>query len=569
MQAAEVEWKFVPETLDAADLSALEGLFSDLQARDFTTVEDVMRWLTDESEVSARISAEKARRYIQKTCHTDDEAAKASYLSMEQDVMPRVKVLGDALDRKLLDSPLHEKLGAAFEVLIRKRRTARAIFREENTELSAEESTLQTRQQALMGALTVTFEGEEYTPQQIAPFLMDPDRERRRQAHDAVLASRRGTWDELNEIYDELIALRDKMARNADCADYTEFRFQQLMRFDYSPKECRQFHDAVEQVVVPAVGRLNEQRRTALSVDTLRPYDLEVDLESRDAFRPFSTDPELRDIVRRIFKTVDPRFADEFSLLEDHDLLDLMSRKGKAPGGYQYALEDVRLPFIFCNSVGTHNDVQTLLHEGGHAFHSILSRHHELVAYRHAPIEFAETASMSMELMGLEEVATVYGDEEAQRTRRTHLEGLLRILPWIASIDAFQHWVYGNPGHDRAARETAWLEVMDRFSPGPERGGIDSSGYEDARRNRWTAQGHLYGHPFYYIEYGIAQLAALQVWQAYRRDKTAAIEAYRAGLSLGGSRPLPELFAAAGVRFDLSAETLGSLVADIEAVMAQ
>jgi oligoendopeptidase F len=239
-----------------------------------------------------------------------------------------------------------------------------------------------------------------------------------------------------------------------------------------------------------------------------------------------------------------------------------MSRKGKAPGGYQYSLEDIGLPFIFCNSVGTHNDVQTLLHEGGHAFHSIAARDHELLSYRHAPIEFAETASMSMELMGLEELATVYGTEEANRTRRRHLEGLLRILPWIASIDAFQHWVYANPDHDQGERTSRWLEILDRFDPD-----LDYEGFEDGRANRWTSQGHLFSHPFYYIEYGIAQIAALQVWQAYRRDPSTAVAAYRAGLGLGGSRPLPELFAAAEVEFDVSAAMFTSLVADVEAVL--
>jgi oligoendopeptidase F len=264
-----------------------------------------------------------------------------------------------------------------------------------------------------------------------------------------------------------------------------------------------------------------------------------------------------------VFARVDPRFAAEFAVLHTNALLDLMSRKAKAPGGYQYTLEDVRLPFIFANSVGTHRDVQTLLHEGGHAFHAILSRDEPLLAYRDAPIEFAETASMSMELLGVEHLAAVYGEAEARRARTQHLESVLRTLAWVASIDAFQLWVYAHPAHDREARKQQWLTIRRRFAPD-----IDYAGIEDALAFQWVGQGHLFTSPLYYIEYGIAQMAALQIWQRYRHDPPAAIEAYRRGLSLGGSRPLPELFAAAGVRFDLSERTLASLVADVERVLA-
>lgn len=564
MQVTPPTWRFVPEDLDAGDLAQLEALFTDLDDRPIRTTAELSQWLEDESELQARISAEKARRYIQKTCYTDDETAKERFLAMQRDVMPQVEIRSNRLTTRFLECPLLDELPEfQFEVLIRNRRSAREIFREANTALQVEESEHQTRQQALMGSIVVEYEGEEYTPQQMAPFYLDQDRAVRQAAHTATVAARRPTWPKLQNLYDELIKLRQQMGRNADFDNYIPFRFKQLQRFDYTPKLCEEFHEAVEQAVVPAVGRLNERRRRALGVETLRPYDLEVDLEGRDPFRPFETEDQLTDLVQSIFGAVDPRFVDEFALLQQGDLLDLMSRKSKAPGGYQYALEDIRLPFIFCNSAGTHKDVQTLLHEGGHAFHSILSRDHALIAYRHAPIEFAETASMSMELLGLENVAVVYGEETAVRTRSQHLEGLLRILPWIATIDAFQHWIYANPDHDRAARETEWLRIMDRFEPD-----LDYSGLEDVRANQWTGQTHLFNHAFYYIEYGIAQIAALQVWQAYRRDPAAAIQAYRHGLSLGGSRPLPELFAAAGVKFDVSTSMLSELVEDIEATMA-
>jgi len=557
-------YHFVPEDLDAGTLPDLEQLFEQLADRQISTLDEVETWLRDESELLSRISAETARRYVRMTCHTDDQEAKDRYLSMERDVAPRVKVLTDLLDSKFLGCPVTEQLDPKrYAVIVRQRRTAKEIFREENTTLQAEEAELQTRQQTLMGGLTVSFEGKEHTLQQMAPYYQSQDRDLRRRAFEAVLETRRGTWPELDQIYDALTRLRHRMAGNAGFENYTPFRFKELQRFDYGPELCEQFHDAVASTVVPAVARLNKTRQDRLGIDTLRPYDLDVDPDGHGPFEPFQTEAELVQLVRRVFKEVDTRFADEFAILQDHQLLDLMSRKGKAPGGYQYTLEDVRLPFIFCNSVGTHHDVQTLLHEGGHAFHAILSRNDPLLAYRDSPIEFAETASMSMELMGLEKLAEVYGKEEAVRSKRRHLEGLLRIFPWIATIDAFQHWVYQNPDHDHEVRKQQWLKIMDRFETG-----LDYTGYEDARGHRWTAQTHLFNHPFYYIEYGIAQIAALQIWQAYRRNADAAVSAYRRGLSLGGSRPLPELFAAAGVRFDVSEEMLGRLVEDIEQQMA-
>lgn len=565
MELAAPVWRFVPKELDAGQLDEVESLFLELESRDLTTVDELRRWLVDESELAAQIGAAKARRYIRRTCYTEDSAAEEEYLRMETDVMPRVKVLSDCLDRKFLDCPLRDELPTdEYGVLVRSRQNAREIFREENTALQVQESSLQTRQQALMGSLVVEFEGHEHTAQQMEPYYLEQDRGLRERAYRATLAVRRETWPELQDIYDDLIALRHEMGRNAGFKTYTPYRFKQLNRFDYTPTLCEEFHAAVEKVVVPAVTRLNDRRREKLGIDSLRPYDLEVDVEGQEPFRPFETQEQLLEIADRVFDTVDRRFAGKFGVLKREMLLDLMSRKGKAPGGYQYTLEDVRLPFIFCNSVGTHSDVQTLLHEGGHAFHSILSRDHELLSYRHAPIEFAETASMSMELMGLEELAQVYGDEEAARARKNHLEGLLRILPWIASIDSFQHWVYANPDHDHGARLGRWDGIMDRFGPD-----LDYSGMEDARAHRWTSQSHLFSHPFYYIEYGIAQIAALQIWQAYRRDPQAAVSAYRAGLSLGGSRTLPELFATAGVEFAVSAEILQGLVRDVEEVLEE
>jgi oligoendopeptidase F len=320
----------------------------------------------------------------------------------------------------------------------------------------------------------------------------------------------------------------------------------------------------VEEKVMPAIARLDAVRRERLGLDRLRPWDLDVDVEDFPPIRPFTTENELMDLDRRLFAAVDERFAAEFTALRRRKMLDLMSRKGKAPGGYQYSIEDVRLPFIFANAVGRHDDVQTLLHEGGHAFHSLLSRDEPLLAYRQAPLEFAEVASMGMELMGLEHLEEIYPREMARVARRGHLETVLRLFPWIASIDSFQHWLYTHEGHSRAERKDAWLAIRHRFSKS-----VDHTGLQDQIGHAWQAQGHLFGSPFYYIEYGIAQIGALQVWRNARKDQRAAVERYRTALALGGSRPLPELFAAAGLEFDMGSRLLGRLVDDVMDVLGE
>ncbi|MEQ1632176.1 MAG: M3 family oligoendopeptidase [Planctomycetota bacterium] len=551
----------MPTRLDAGELTQLEPLFSDLAARPIPTAAAAEQWLRDESELLARIAAEQARRYVAMTCNTEDSARKQAYLDLEQKVMPRVKVLADALDKHFLASPGLAHLDERhFHVLIRKRRTQSELFREANTELQQQESELQTKQQGILGGITVEFDGKTHTLQQMAPYYESQDRSVRERAFRASLAARKAHWGELEDIYDQLIALRQRMAKNAGFTSYTEFRFLELGRYDYTPKTCLDLHTTIESCVVPAVIELDRTRSSRLRIDSLRPWDLEVDLDGRAPLRPFATQDQLVQLCSSIFRAVDPRFAEEFDVLVKAQLLDLMSRKGKAPGGYQYQLEDVRLPFIFVNGVGLHGDVQTLLHEGGHAFHSIQCREFDLLAFRDYPIEFAETASMSMELLGLEHLGSVYTDDDAKASRKKHLEGILRILTWIASIDAFQHWVYGNEGHTREQRRQAWIDIRKRFAPH-----LDWTGLEDALAMQWIAQTHLFNHAFYYVEYGIAQLAALQVWSNYRKDKKGAIEAYRRALSLGGSRTLPDLFAAANVAFDLSAAKLRELVADVMA----
>jgi len=352
--------------------------------------------------------------------------------------------------------------------------------------------------------------------------------------------------------------MRQQIATNAAFADYRGWTWKALKRFDYSPDDCIRFADTIARTCVPVVQELNRQRAKELSIEKLRPWDLDVDVRGRSPLRPFAQDQTqlLASKTRQIFERLSPELAADFDQLGQNGNLDLDSRKGKQPGGYQMSLEESRQPFIFMNAAGLQRDVETLLHEGGHAFHFLAAcRNEPLVFLRSAPMEFCEVASMSMELLGSEHLDIFYNDADAARARRKGIEGIIRFFPWMATIDMFQHWLYAHPGHTADQRTEHWLSLMDRFS-----GGIDWTGYEPARAACWQRQLHLFHAPFYYIEYGIAQLGALQLWVASKTNPRKALANYRSALALGGTRPLPELFAAAGIHFDFSEKTLGPLM---------
>ena len=369
---------------------------------------------------------------------------------------------------------------------------------------------------------------------------------------------------ELEEIFELLLEIRQKIARNAGFDNYRDYAFRRLGRFDYAPDDCLRFHEAVEAEVVPVMRELQAERRCQLGLQTLRPWDLAVDALNRPPLRPFEQVEQMVSRTQGIFSQLDPDLAEGFDRMRRLGLLDLDNRKGKAPGGYQSTLAEARLPFIFMNAVGLQRDVETILHEAGHAFHALATREENLYAYRSAPIEFCEVASMSMELLGSEFLEQFYPSPEAKRARRAHLEGVMSVFPWIATVDAFQHWIYTHPGHSRAERTAAWVDSMKRFG-----GEVDWSGHETARANLWHRQLHIFIHAFYYIEYGIAQLGALQVWANSRADKAAALDSYKRALALGGSRPLPELFSAAGCKFDFSRITMAPLVRDVRSELAK
>ncbi|MEO8428946.1 MAG: M3 family oligoendopeptidase, partial [Verrucomicrobiota bacterium] len=488
--------RFVPVDADLENWDQIMPLFDRLEqeAAGCVVAAELEKWLLDWSEVSAALEEEGSRRYIAMTCQTDNPEAERAYLEFVEQIEPRAKPRQFKLAQLYLEHPLRPQLPKTrYEVFDRNTRVQVELFRQENVPLETEQAKKGQEYQKLCGAMTVPFRGEEKTLAQMAQYLEEPDRALRQEAWELVARRRLRDAEKTEEIFDALVALREAIAENTGFKNYLEYAFRARGRFDYSPTDCLRFHEAVEKEIMPVLRDLQAERHRQLDVSVLRPWDLAVDPLNRPRLRPFERVEQMVAGAQKIFDSLNGELAQSFQQMQDLRLLDLANRKGKAPGGYQSTLAESRLPFIFMNAVGVQRDVETILHEAGHAFHALAMRPEDLLAYREAPIEFCEVASMSMELLGNEYLETFYPAPEANRARRDHLEGIIEFFPWMATVDAFQHWIYTHPRHTRAERTAAWVELMDRFG-----GEVDWSGFEGVRSNLWHRQLHIFLHPFYY-----------------------------------------------------------------------
>ena len=550
--------QFVPQHLDVADWSQLEPLFVTLRDRPITSRAQLERWLLDYSELSSVIDEYGARRHIDKSCHTDDPEIEKRFMHFVEQIEPKVKPLAFALQKRFLESPYRAELNdQRHQILARQWQSEVDIYRDENVALQTEITRLVNDYDKTCGAVMVSFRGQDYTMQQMMRFSEENDRVLREEAWRATTRRQLRDRDHISEIFDQILAHRQRLAINAGFADFRGYIWKSLKRFDYTPDDCVRFAEAIETCCMPVVRELDRQRASDLKLEVLRPWDFSVDPLGRDPLRPFD-DKDIAGFIDKthsIFQRISPALADDFDSLKRNQNLDLGTRRGKQPGGYQSTLHETRQPFIFMNAAGVQRDVDTLLHEGGHAFHALASAHEPLMFLRDAPIEFCEVASMTMELFGAEHLDLFYNPAGHARARRRHLEGIIRLFPWVATIDQLQHWLYANPGHTREQRTEHWLGLRDRFASK-----TDWSGLEDVRATGWHQQLHLFHVPFYYVEYAIAQLGALQLWMKAKDDPQRALSNYRAALKLGGTRPLPELFSAAGIRFDFSEKTLKPLM---------
>jgi oligoendopeptidase F len=566
---------FVPADLDATSWAQLAPLYQSLLDRPIENAADLERWLLDRSELDAAVSQARAELYIPTTRFTNDAEASQRWDRFLDEVPTQLDPMSFALNRRQVE--LAERLGLSdgrYAVLHRSTRNEVTLFRNENVALDNQDKKLNQKYQQLCGKMSVEFDGQTLTLPQVAKYLEMTDRAKREGAWRAERQRRLVDRDAVDAIYDEQVRVRTQIARNAGFDNYRDYQHQNLRRFEYTSEDCYAFHEGVERHIVPFRRELDARRKAALGVDPLRPWDLNVDELGREPLRPFTTGQQLVEQSRRVFARMDAQLSAFYNQLGDDmgdrpgldGCFDLDSRPGKSFGGYQYMRDRSRRPFIFMNAAGLHRDVETMIHEAGHAFHSMLSKDEPLVAYREAPIEFAEVASMSMELLTMPYWDEFYPNpSDANRARRAQLEGSLSMLTWIATIDAFQHWVYLNPGHTRAQRYDYWNTLMDRFGHD-----VSWDGLEAEKATTWQRQLHLFGHAFYYIEYGIAQLGAFGLWmRSLNEGQSAAIQGYKDAMTLGGSQPLPKLFEAAGLKFDMGADHIGRVVQAVRTELAK
>jgi len=517
-------------------------------------------WLARWSRLEECLTEAASLALIAYTCDTSDPAKERAHLRFSAEIMPRAEEQGVLLARRLVESGWSRP---DLELPIARFRTAIRIFREQNVPLFAALEEQSAAYQRMTGSMTAEWRGERLPLPMLAPFLQASDRDTREAAWRATVAPYVEQRDALAGLFDRMYELRQRAAENAGLSDYRDYAFQAKCRFDYLPADCERFHRAVEEAVVPAIERVLALRRERLGLSALRPWDLAVDPWGADPLRPYRDGADLAARAARVFARVDPALGAEFQTMIAEGLLDLDSRKGKAPGGYCDTLHFRGRPFIFMNASGVMEDVMTLMHEAGHSFHAFASHPGRLIWQRHPGSESAELASMSMELLAAPYLGPPDGflDEAGlRRARLGHLEDALLSLAHIASVDAFQTWIYvSGDGGDADARDTAWLALRERFERG-----IDWSGLSAERAGRWYRQLHIFLYPFYYIEYGIAQLGALQVWRNSRRDPARAVADYRRFLALGATRPLPELYRAAGAELTFDGGRIAELVELVE-----
>ena len=561
---------FITEDFDASQWVNIEPFANDLLSRELNCSGCLETLIKDGSTLAEHVSEAGTLLSIAMTCDTESEVKRRAYLDFIENVQPKLSEFADAFNHRLAGHPALDELPPRHDLMIKGILTDIAIFREENIPLQVEEAKLETEHSTITGAMTVEFDGEERTFSQMALYFENTNRSIREAAWRAVVERMEQDSERLSGIYDELIRIRHQIALNAGFDDYRPYIFEAKHRYDYSIDDCLEFHDSIERVCVPMMHELQERRREALGVATLRPWDVGeksgggVDIHGRPPLAPFEDVERLISGCSNVFHGMSPELGGMFDMLRERNSLDLESRKGKAPGGYQANLEKTRIPFIFMNAAGTHDNLSTMLHEAGHAFHSCYSSNLELIGDRNPPIEFAEVASMSMELMSQPQWSEFYGDEDARRAKLEDLEKIVCFLPWMATIDAFQHWVYANPGHTHEERSEQWLELRRRFGPR-----TDWSGFNELKETSWQSQLHLFQVPFYYIEYGIAQLGAIQLWQHHRRDSKDGLARYARAMKLGNTKPLPELFEAAGLDLGFDEGHVASLIGELRVAMVE
>jgi len=529
----------------------LESLFNELINRSLNSVKDLEQWLRDRSEIEAALEEDFAWRYIRMTCDTTDEKLLTDFQFFATEIEPKIAPLNNELNKKFIQSPFAEQLDEAkYYVYVRGIKKALELFREENIPLLTQIQVEQQKYQGITGSMSVKLGGQEYTLEQAAVFLKDTDRNVRQEAWEAITARRLKDKERLDELFNSLLKLRHQVALNAGFENFRDYMFQALGRFDYTPTDCYDFHKAIQKEIVPHLKIQAEKRLKALNLNELKPWDMDVDISGKPALKPFSNGEELIEKSIKCFRGLSPYIGERLEIMKVNGFFDVDSRKGKAPGGYNYPLAESGAPFIFMNSAGTFRDLTTMVHEGGHAVHTFISAGLELNDFKHLPSEVAELASMSMELISMDHWDKFFDNaDDLIRAKKDQLKDVLKTLPWVAVVDQFQHWIYTNPDHTSEERAEAWTKIFEPFG----NNFADWSEHPHALENLWQKQLHIFEVPFYYIEYGIAQLGAIAVWKNYKNDPEKGLSNYLDALKLGYTKTIKEIYETAEIEFNFTA----------------
>ncbi len=544
--------QFLPTDFVVTTWEALEPWYKTLNDRTVNVQADLEKLLRDRSELEAVLEEDFAWRYIKMNCDTADAALVEHFTAFVECIQPQLSVWGDSLNNKIVQSEFFETLpDDPYLTYKRSLKTSVEIFRTENVPLFTELEKTAQQFGALNGAMTIEHEGKELTMQAAAQYLENPDREIRKTVFEKMVARRTQDETALNQILNKLVKLRHQVALNAGFENFRDYQFAALGRFDFTAEDCKAWHQAIAKHIVPLAKIIHQQRQSKLPIDTLKPWDLSVDTSGKPPLKPFTDGADLLAKTKTVFERLDPTFKSYLDTMEDLGHFDLESRKGKAPGGFNYPLYEIGAPFIFMNAVGTQRDLETMVHEGGHAIHSFLSHDYDLNEFKSTPSEVAELASMAMEMISMNHWDVFYENaDDLARAQKQKIEDSIMTLPWVAIVDKFQHWLYENPDHSEAERNGAWVQINQEFSSNL----VDYTGFENAYATAWQKQMHFFEVPFYYIEYGFAQMGSFSLWKNYTENPKVALKSYQDFMRLGYTKTVPQIYSAAGIKFDFSSD---------------
>ena len=542
--------QYLKAEFDINSWKDLELIYKELLDRPLNSSAELEKWMFDVNELEAAVSENFAWRYIKQSCDTENEALAKSYTFFVTEIDPKIAPLADQLHKKLIDSPYLKELDQKkYFTYLRSVKNSIELFREENVELQSQIATKSQQYATINGKQSIHYDGKEQTLQQAALYLKNPDPKIREEVYTHIQNRKKQDESALNNLFQELVNLRNQVALNAGFKNFREYKFKELGRFDYNLDDCKSFHASIKKYFVPLSRAIDEQRKKALALRSYRPWDTEVDTGNHKPLHPFETADELLTKSIECFQQTDRYFGSCLQTMRDMKHLDLASRKGKAPGGYNYPLYESGVPFIFMNAVGLQRDVVTMVHEGGHAVHAFLTKEYKINEFKSVPSEVAELASMSMELISMNKWDVFYKEKaDLNRAKKEQLEKIIKTLCWIACVDDFQQKLYEKPNQTTEERYQLWIETYGQY----ESGVIDYSGLEDNMKRMWHAQLHIFEVPFYYIEYGFAQLGALAIWKNFMQNQDRAIQQYKEALALGYTVPIPDIYRKAGIKFEFS-----------------